>query len=108
MSLWLLWSGRWWQKVFDSRAVDSLMRSGVRIMKSIILADGWRARVSYAGSLEQVNTFKTKLTDVAVVRAIRAVGMEDHEREQSVSWHCSFVVCRFAWQAVVGGRRHGV
>ena len=74
-------------------------------MKAIILADGWRARVTYAGPLEQVNTFKTKLTDVAVVRA---VGMEDREREQSVSWHCGFVVCRFAWQAVVGGRWHGV
>ena len=96
MSQWLLWSGRWSQKVFDSRAVDALMRSGVRIMKSIILADGWRARVSYAGSLEQANTFKTKLTEVAVVRA---VGTEDRDREQSVAWHCGFVVCWFAWQA---------
>lgn len=78
----------------------SKLRSGVRIMKVIILANGWRARVSCAGLQEKVNTFKTKLTEVAVVRP---VATEDREREQSASWHLGSVDCRIAWQDVVGG-----
>lgn len=78
----------------------SKLRSGVRIMKAIILANGWGARVSCAGLQEKVNAFKTKLTEVAVVRL---VATEDREREQSAPWHLGSVDCRNAWPDVVGG-----